>query len=76
MRADKIVSPIESLSPEEKERLGYLVMWAIDGPEQGFINNTETRKLQVELADFLNTNGVPTGGLWLEIAKRYLAKND
>lgn len=72
MRADEITSPIESLSPEEKERLGFLVMWAMDGPEQGFINATDTMRLRVELADFLNKNGVSTGGQWLDEAQRLL----
>lgn len=69
MRADKIVNPIESLTPEEKERLGFLIMWALDGPEQGMCTKNGWFRCQLELHEFCRKNSIPAGGLWLHRAQ-------
>lgn len=68
-RASSLSSPIEGLTIAEKRRLGWLIMWAIDGPEQGFITNEGTKEVKRELHDFLEKNKIPAGGMWSELAK-------
>jgi hypothetical protein len=70
MRADQILNPIERLTPAEKERLGFLIMWALDGPEQGMLNYNQWIALRSELRHFLQDNGIPAAGQWCTMKER------
>lgn len=70
MRADEIKNDLEHLTPAEKERLGFLIMWALDGPEQGFLTYNRWIDLLQELHGFFKKNDVPCGGLWATKEKR------
>lgn len=69
LRADKIVNDLANLTPEEKARLGWLIYWSLDGPEQGFITNAGVMSCQIELADYLRTQGVHIEGQMLAHAR-------
>lgn len=73
-RADKIVNDLGSLTPEEKARLGWLIYWSIDGPEQGFITHAGAMSCQIELADYLRTQGVHIEGQMLSYARGRFAE--
>lgn len=66
-RSSILINNIGELTPEEKLRLGWLIYWAIDGPEQGFFNNHGIALLRKELHEFLDKNGIKgsRGQMWL-----------
>lgn len=58
MRSDSIVNPLGRLTPEEKERLACLLIWCIDGPEQGMINVAGYQRALRELREVMEKNGI------------------
>lgn len=63
-RAANIKNPIEKLTQAEKDRLAHLIMWVLDGPEQGFCTSDDVRAYKKELRLFLNDNNIYAGGMW------------
>lgn len=69
LRSNKIVNDLANLTPEEKARLGWLIRWSMDGPEQGFLTNAGVMSCQIELADYLKTQGIHIEGQMLNYAR-------
>lgn len=69
-QASKLTHTLGSLTEEERNRLGWILMWCIDGPEQGFITRDGVNELLVELHRFMAKNGVSVGGQAVDMALR------
>lgn len=73
-RSANIKNTLDRLEPDEKLRLAHIIMWSLDGPEQGFIDNKGVWEYQIELDDFLKANGITMGSRMVEYARYSLAE--
>jgi hypothetical protein len=62
-RSDSITSPLGALTRREKNRLGFLITWSLDGPEQGMCSVADRNRMVVELEDYLKTQEIYISGM-------------
>lgn len=63
-RSPAIVNKLEELTPHEKGRLGYMLSWIFNGPEQGFCRNSDIEAMKAEIKAFCDNNLVPMFSLY------------
>jgi len=58
-QAPKLSNSLKELTAHEKKRLGQMLGWIFEGPEQGFCTNDNIREMKDELKDWCRDNGIP-----------------